>query len=518
MNTGKIICDCGSADQKSPAIGCNNCGNYYHCCTLGLKRDWIQSTSAKTLAQHYICTNCIELFCGKNAIVKRYEKTVEEAMKDILDKSNQLELIIANSIKDSNNNYLSLADEIDKKSILLDEVIKRLDVRLKANAQSSYVPTDFRDIGEIVDEKLSLFESKLMTKLSEVFDEKLKNANADLNLTILKRKLDTLEDRLALSVSFSNRNFNSQEDNLLEKAISEEDINASFVQPALFNYNWQLQASTLHQELLAATESLDDPSRDDDQDKNDETTAVLEQTTVTVDSPVLKMTKKKNKKKKNTQKQGTVNKAEVIPSTSTSSNTNVKSKSVTFDLKKTKGKKEKKDEISTSDSSSTHDSRVITSETLKKALDEVLPMYLTMNKRNHPYQGNSRMTEKGIQPSSRNKTFAEVVKTTTQRQLIYLKHVSPQYNESDIIKYIKRQFNFTDFTCHKVVPYHMKGSELNYVNFKLCVPYMQASKMLDAANWPWGTQLRPWKTNRNNHMDGSSNRHHQNFQTKRRQF
>ena len=64
----------------------------------------------------------------------------------------------------------------------------------------------------------------------------------------------------------------------------------------------------------------------------------------------------------------------------------------------------------------------------------------------------------------------------------------------------------------------MKGSELNYVNFKLCVPYMQASKMLDAANWPWGTQLRPWNTNRNNHLDGSSNRHHQNFQTKRRQF
>lgn len=96
-----------------------------------------------------------------------------------------------------------------------------------------------------------------------------------------------------------------------------------------------------------------------------------------------------------------------------------------------------------------------------------------------------------------------------RKKVLYLTNVSCETNEAQIVRYIKDKFNVHDLTCNVVVPWNKRRCDLNFINFKICVPENCAQDLLNQSAWPRNVRIRNWDVN--SHRDDSTgfqqNRH-----------
>ena len=67
-------------------------------------------------------------------------------------------------------------------------------------------------------------------------------------------------------------------------------------------------------------------------------------------------------------------------------------------------------------------------------------------------------------------------------------------NEGSLSGYIKNELKIKDYSCHLVVPYNMKRSELKYLNFKVRALKSDVDLLLRKDSWPDKIKSRMWKT------------------------
>lgn len=448
---GRLICNCGAADKNSPIILCNGCHRIHHCCALGLKRDWSQSSSAKTLSFNFICNNCVQLFCGENSLIKKYEKVLNDGIKELLNKNEE----VTSAIKECKTNYGSMSDEIDRKSSVIEDMVKKFDARLKVapTAQCSHPVFNFDEIIQHMDNKLSAFESRILQQLNEKYDgktdvSKLNDSDvfcsgfgigADERLNRIEESLTNLQNFFEKMDVFEERKINTT--NLSDEMSM---TRMPLVQNLTDSITDTVDLTTVKNYSTTPQPSTSKPSADPCGYVPEETIDLITQST-------------SNKKSSSTNLSfADVVRSPAIPSTSkTNNNSNKVKKNVRFETKKNSNWK------------------------LKDCGKRYELEYIGKKRQNH---SNTRQFQP---PSNLNHE---------KRSLLYITNTPTSMNEGEILYYLKNNFQITDATCHLVVPYNKKRSELKYLNFKISVSNTAAKMLCGKNSWPNGVRCRKWLT------------------------
>lgn len=105
--------------------------------------------------------------------------------------------------------------------------------------------------------------------------------------------------------------------------------------------------------------------------------------------------------------------------------------------------------------------------------------------------------------------------TTKKFDLVYITNTTTNLNEGELARYIHEELNVDNHSCHLVVPYNKRRSELKYLNFKVRVPHSKVDILLDPRSWPKGVRPKKWLTGSERNRD-SDKQFKENFQMKRR--
>lgn len=104
---------------------------------------------------------------------------------------------------------------------------------------------------------------------------------------------------------------------------------------------------------------------------------------------------------------------------------------------------------------------------------------------------NQRTTSKRIDKSN---TKSPQRSLNATYELIYVTKTPNDLNEGDLSRYLKNDLKITDHSCHLVVPFNKRRSELRYLNFKVRVLSSDVDYLLQKNMWPLGVEVRKWKT------------------------
>lgn len=94
---------------------------------------------------------------------------------------------------------------------------------------------------------------------------------------------------------------------------------------------------------------------------------------------------------------------------------------------------------------------------------------------------------------STSKVESSNISSKGEYDLVYITNVPTWMNEGTLSGYIKNELNIRDFSCHLIVPFNMRRSELRYLNFKIRALKTDVDLLLRKENWPDNVRPRLWK-------------------------
>lgn len=504
----KIVCTCEDIQATEVLIACNVCATKFHRCAIGLKSDWTRSTSATILIKNYVCRACIKQLITLNDFNVSLGELFDGFQNQLNKMIKENEISTSNMVKECKDNYSMLTSEIDDKSSKIEDLIKTNESLIAKNN------LNILEYDKINDK---------ITDLEKTVQETIQDTFVSLRLGLKKRD-DEMMDEFKLLNQCKENTQNIQLDDLSIEIIGD------MIDKKLVNIMKNL--------TIKNTDLNDSDVFDLNITNNDQINKSLLQEMRDIDPRIDNMTKKQINKNGNSKKLHFVRMNENEKENDDRSKlglqtTNDQNMDNNFYINETTNDPYNKKNVQNSHNNNAHINKNNKNQNknneekkvdnAKKHSEKKQVTFKNDNNRKRNVNANNINVNRGRKQFFNADDFELIEKEThfelngvskkaiphrrkdestkkipitkkSTYELLYLTKTPTYMNEGELSNYLHSVLNIREHSCHLVVPFNKKRSELKYLNFKIRVLSTDVDLLLRKDSWPYGVFVRKWRT------------------------